>query len=105
MAVNTLEDNNFQDTIQNENKAVVKFYADWCGTCKLMKPKYKRLSEEEDYSDVDFYEVNAEHNPEARKAAGVSNLPFFAIYKDGQLVEGVSAGKEQAIRDLINKLN
>ncbi len=84
---------------------VVKYYADWCGNCRLFAPKYKRMSDDDAFTNVAFLDVNAEQNPEARKLANVTNLPFFAIFQDGKLVDSVAASKEEAVRDLIHKLD
>lgn len=104
MAVELVTDEDFQSTLKNNDKVVVKYYADWCGSCRLFAPKYKRLSNDEQYSEITFLDVNAEKNPEARKAAGVSSLPYFAIFKNGELLEGVATNKEDAVVELIEKL-
>lgn len=103
MAVIKSEDSSFQGDIQGA-KTVVKYYADWCGSCKLFAPKYKRLSEDERFRDIVFLEVNAEQNPQARKAAGVSTLPFFATFRNGQLQEGLSTSKEDIFVQMLDKL-
>ena len=105
MAVKEVDDSQFQDELQNSSKAVVKFYAGWCGSCKLFAPKFKRMSESEEYQEVDFMKVNAEENPEARKWAGVSNLPFFAVVKDGEVIASDNTTKEEAVKELINQVN
>lgn len=105
MAVELIEDSGFQETLKNQDKVVVKYYADWCGSCRLFKPKYKRLSEDEHFQGITFLDVNAEKNPVARKAAGVTNLPFFAVFKDGELLDAVASSKEEAVVELIQKLN
>jgi len=105
MAVEVVDDKNFKNKLSENSKAVVKYYADWCGSCRLFKPKYKRLSEDERFSDIAFLDVNAEENEEARKMAGVTNLPYFAIFKGGKLIDGVASAKEDAVVDLIEKLN
>lgn len=46
-----------------------------------------------------------EVSPEARKAANVTNLPFFAVFKNGTLLDTIAASKEEAVLNLINKLN
>ncbi len=97
--------NSFKEEIENNSKTVVKYYADWCGSCKLISPKFKRLSNDERFSGIHFIEVNAEQNEEARKMAGVDNLPFFAIFEGGKLIEGTATSKEDKILDLLNKLN
>ncbi|MGB0979412.1 MAG: thioredoxin family protein, partial [Croceimicrobium sp.] len=74
------------------------------GNCKLFSPKYKRVSNEEENADMVFLDINAEENPEARKAAGVDNLPFLAVFKDGQLVEGSASNKEEYLRSIMAKL-
>lgn len=104
MAVTLITDENFREQISLNNKVVVKYYADWCGSCKLFAPKFKRISNDPQFEGIAFLDVNAEQNPEARKAAGVTNLPYFAIFKDGELVETVASNKEDAVLDLIKKL-
>jgi thiol-disulfide isomerase/thioredoxin len=105
MAVLNVNDITFSTELATSDKVVVKYYADWCGSCKLFAPKYKRLSGDERFAGIQFLEVNAEENPEARKFAGVDNLPFFAIFKQGKLVEGSATSKEEAVVAMLEKLN
>lgn len=105
MAVEVVTDGNFDEKLAGNEKVVVKYYADWCGSCRLFTPKYKRLSADQRFVEVSFLEVNAELNPGARKAAGVTNLPFFAIFKNGRLIDGFSGSREEAVVELISKLN
>jgi hypothetical protein len=49
-------------------------------------------------------EVNAEENETARKAAGVDNLPFFATFKNGQLLTGSATSKEDKMLQLLEGL-
>ena len=105
MAVQVANDADFQEILgQNEN-VIVKYYADWCGSCKLFAPKFRRMSENEANAGVLFLDVNAETSPEARKVAGVDTLPFFAVFKNGALLEAVSTSKEEKVAELLAKLN
>lgn len=103
MSVIKSEDANFAQDLAHD-KVVVKYYADWCGSCKLFSPKFKRLSDDERFQGVVFLDVNAEQNPEARKMAGVDNLPFFATFKGGQLLEAKSTSKEEVLLEMLAKL-
>lgn len=103
MGVFKSEDTSFKSDI-SKPKVVVKYYADWCGSCKLFSPKFKRLSEDERFKDVVFLDVNAEQNPEARKMAGVSTLPYFAVFKDGILLDAKSTAKEDVLIEMLSKL-
>lgn len=105
MAVQKVNDQEFKEQLESNTNVIVKYMADWCGNCKLFAPKYKRVSNEPENANTVFLEVNAEQNPEARKAAGVDNLPFLAVFKKGQLVEGSASSKEEYLRTLLGKLN
>ncbi len=102
--VQDVNDSNFADVLASNPKAVVKYYAGWCGNCRLFKPKFNRLSNDERFSGVAFLDVDAEANPEARKTAKVNNLPYFAIFKNGELIEGLSTSQEDKVVELIQKL-
>jgi thioredoxin 1 len=105
MALTLATDQNFNQILQDNSLVLVKYYADWCGNCKLIAPKVRRISEEEQYAGIAFVDINAEENPEARKTAGVDNLPFFAAFKNGELVGGSAASKIEFVQELIaNKL-
>ena len=49
-------------------------------------------------------EVNAEENPETRKAANVNNLPYFATFKNGQLLQGETTSKEEFLVKMLEQL-
>lgn len=104
MAVELVTDNNFEEVIKDNDKVVVKYYASWCGACKLFAPKYKRLSNDEENQGIVFIEVDAENNEVARKAAGVNSLPYMAIFKNGELQEGKATSKEEAVVEMLNAL-
>lgn len=105
MAVIQVDDKEFNSQIKDNQRVVVKYFANWCGSCKLFAPKYKRVSNEDENDGVIFLEVNAEENPEARKKAQVDNLPFLAAFKNGELVDGSASNKEEYLRDLIAKVS
>lgn len=102
--VQTSSDLDFEITIQSNDKVIVKYFADWCGSCKLFAPKYKRHAAYENNLDILFLHVNAEENENARKLAGVNNLPFFATFKNGVLLEGIATSKEEYLQKMIDDL-
>jgi len=105
MSVQVSTDQDFNELLSSSPKVVVKYYANWCGSCKLFAPKYRRLSDDERFAEVVFLDVNAEESPEARKIAGVDNLPFFAVFKNGELVKGLPTSKEDVVVEMINSLS
>jgi thioredoxin 1 len=104
MAVIKINDEQFPGELASNDKVIVKYYADWCGSCKLFAPKFKDLSYDERFKSIHFIEVNAEENPKARKAARVDNLPFFATFKGGQLIEGSATSKEEVVVGMMERL-
>lgn len=105
MAVIIADDSNFEALLQENEKVIVKYYADWCGTCRLFSPKFKRLSEDERFSGTVFLDVNAEKNPAARKLGQVKNLPTFAVFQNGEIVDSVCTSKEEAVVEVLEKVN
>jgi thiol-disulfide isomerase/thioredoxin len=100
MSVQIINDSNYQENMIGK-KAIVKFYADWCGSCRLFAPKFQTMSENEKFSDFIFLKTNAEENPEFRATAEVSSLPYFAIYENGKFVKGLSTAREESLEKLI----
>lgn len=97
-----LQEDNLGTLLQEHDEVVVQFSAGWCGNCRLMKPKFKRLSTENE--NIAFVLVDAEKNPESRKLASVKNLPTFAVYKKGTLLNQAQTNKEEVLKSLINEI-
>ena len=83
------------------DKVVVQFSAGWCGNCRIMKPKFKKMSSENE--NMHFLMVDAEKNPNSRKLADVSNLPTFAFFKNGELVNEVQTNKADVLLNFVDE--
>ncbi|MGY6742828.1 MAG: thioredoxin family protein [Cecembia sp.] len=97
-----LNTDTLQEIVDNNDKVIVQYGATWCGSCRIMKPKMKRLSGE--YEGISFVYVDAEKLPESRKLAQVSNLPTFAAFKSGKLVNQAQTNKEEVLKSLIDEI-
>jgi thioredoxin 1 len=101
MPATDLDDTTFADTLGKTPMAVVDFHAGWCGPCILFKPKFKRLSNS--YPHVAFFLVDGEKAPAARSTVKIDNLPYFAVYRDGQFVEGLSTAEEGPFQAFVER--
>jgi len=91
-----------KEIIDNNEKVVVQFTASWCGNCRIMKPKFKRMAEEN--PDITFVIVDAENSPLSRTLANVSNLPTFATFNSGKLLSEAQTNKTEVLADLVNAI-
>jgi thiol-disulfide isomerase/thioredoxin len=97
-----LTEDNLQEIVASNKKVVVQYSAGWCGNCRMMKPKFKGMASENE--DISFVMVDAEKYPESRKLAQVNNLPTFAAFKDGALLNQVQTNKTESLKSFINEI-
>lgn len=97
-----LETDNLADIVAHEPVVVVQFSAGWCGNCRIMKPKFKKMASEKE--NATFVIVDAENFPESRKLAKVDNLPTFATFRNGTLVNQVQTNKVEILTELIDEV-
>ncbi|UZO79713.1 thioredoxin family protein [Aquimarina sp. ERC-38] len=100
--IRELDTDNLSEIVKENEKVVVQYSAGWCGNCKIMKPKFKKLAGEHD--KVTFLVVDAEKNPESRKLAKVDNLPTFATFKNGDFLNQVQTNKFDVLKELVDEI-
>lgn len=96
-----LAEDNLAQVVADNETVIVQFSAGWCGNCRLMKPKFKRLAGE--YTNATFVIADAEKFPASRKLANVNNLPTFATFRNGVLLNQVQTNKEEQLKSLIDE--
>jgi thioredoxin len=80
--------------------AIIDFYADWCGPCKMVTPVLEELSTE--FPNIDFYSVNTEDQVEIAKAFNIRNIPaMLFIPLTGTPSMAVGAVPKNALKQAI----
>ena len=97
-----IEQDNLAEVITANDTVVVQYSATWCGNCRIMKPKFKMLASQNE--GIPFIMVDAEQFPESRKMAKVDNLPTFATFKNGVLVNQTQTNKLAVLTELVNEV-
>ena len=100
--IQDLDQDNLNKIVSENETVIVQFSASWCGNCRIMKPKFKKLASENEA--IPFVLVDAEKFPESRKMATVDNLPTFATFKDGQFLNQVQTNKFEVLKELVNEV-
>lgn len=100
--VQELSADNLFEVVNKNDTVVVQYSATWCGNCRIMKPKFKKLAG--DNSNLTFVIVDAEKYPESRKMATVDNLPTFATFKNGTFVNQIQTNKFDILKELVDEV-
>ena len=83
--------------------AIIDFYADWCGPCKMVAPVLEELSEE--YKDqLLIYKVNTEKEMELSSVFGIQSIPtFLFIPVDGDPMMQPGAFSKKVFQQVIEE--
>ncbi|MFK7748206.1 MAG: thioredoxin family protein [Kordia sp.] len=100
--VQELNQDNLQELVANNDTVVVQYSATWCGNCRIMKPKVKKLARE--LEGITFVIADAEKFPASRQLATVDNLPTFATFKNGTFVNQVQTNKFDVLKELVEEV-
>ncbi|MFW6362781.1 MAG: thioredoxin [Spirochaeta sp.] len=77
-------------SFKGDKPAVIDFYADWCGPCKMVAPILEELSTEYD-GKIDIYKVNTDEQQELSAAFGIQSIPsilFIPTDEQPQMAAG-----------------
>ena len=94
---------NLQDLvgqIKSQPRLLIRFHASWCGVCKLLAPHVESLKQNDAYADVTFVDVDVEENLDVKEAFKINDLPYFAGFKDGKLLEEFATAKKDRVTEL-----
>ncbi len=100
--IQELDQDNLSEIITENSKVVVQYSASWCGNCRIMKPKFKKMAREN--TEAIFVMVDAEKFPKSRKMVNVNNLPTFATFVDGNFVRQVQTNKLDVLQELVSEI-
>jgi thioredoxin 1 len=81
-------DESLEDRLrQAGGNAVVDFYADWCGPCKALGARLKKLEPTAKQQGVTVIKVNIDRHPELARQYNVSGVPTMLRIRDGLVAE------------------
>lgn len=83
--------------------AIIDFYADWCGPCKMVAPVLEELSKEYEGKLV-IYKVDTEKELELSAVFGIQSIPtFLFIPLEGQPMMQPGALSKKVFRQVIEE--
>ena len=76
-------DSNFEADVLNSDKAaLVDFWAEWCGPCKMIAPILNEAADE--YADkLSVVKLNVDESPSIAQKFGIRSIPTLILFKDG----------------------
>jgi thioredoxin len=87
-----------------DKPAIIDFYADWCGPCKMIAPILEELAEEYD-GQIYVYKINTEQEQELSAAFGIRSIPtILFVPMEGQPQMSQGALPKSSFVDAINKV-
>jgi thioredoxin 1 len=82
---------------------VKKFYATWCGPCKMLTPIMEQVKGK--FNDVSFQDINIDEQFEVAQKYYVRSVPTVIIEKDGQEIQRFAGlQSEMAYSNALNEL-
>jgi len=84
-----------EDVLKAAGPVLVDFWAPWCGPCRAVAPVLEKLAEAYQ-GRVEVVKMNVDENPTTSETYGIRSIPTIALFKQGEVVDGVLGMAPQA---------
>ena len=82
-------DGNFdEEIVKADIPAMVDFWAEWCGPCKMVGPTVEALAKEYE-GQVKIAKMNVDENRETPAKFGIRNIPTLILFKGGEVAQTI----------------
>lgn len=104
MTITNVNQQNFEaEVLKSDETVVVDFWAEWCPPCKAIAPAYTELANEIDGAKFTKFEIVGK-DASIVKQYGGKGIPFFIIFKNGEVIAHKSGAKDKAdVADFLNE--
>jgi thioredoxin 1 len=75
-----------QEKINSGKKIIVEFWAEWCGPCKMMKPIFEKVSNNNE-SNVEMFTMNVDMNKEIATSLGIRSIPTIKVFQNSDIID------------------
>jgi len=100
-----VSDSSFEsEIIKSDLPAMVDFWAEWCGPCKMVGPVVEELAGEYQ-GKIKIAKMDVDQNRETPAKFGIRNIPTLILFKGGEVVKTIiGAQPKSSIDDELKKL-
>ncbi|OPJ57247.1 thioredoxin [Alkalithermobacter paradoxus] len=87
--VKVITGNEFKSEVEDySGVAVVDFFAEWCGPCKMLAPVLDNLNEEMK-DEVKFLKVDIDREMALAQRFNITSVPTMLVFKNGKVVDTI----------------
>jgi thioredoxin 1 len=93
-----------QEKVNNGEKIIVDFFANWCNPCSMMKPVFERVASNNE-TEVQMYTMDIDQNRDYAQTLGIRSIPTVKVFSNGNVTNTVvGVMGEEKIKSLVNNL-
>lgn len=82
-----------------DGTVILEATATWCSQCKAVAPFVEKLIKQ--FPEAKFYKYDTDSAGDIAQELGVSQMPVFTIFNDGDLEDTVTGARGKALEDAI----
>ncbi|WP_110650394.1 thioredoxin [Salinicola peritrichatus] len=84
-----------QEVLKADKPVLLKFWAPWCGPCKMMAPVVDEVASEK-ADELKVVSVNVDDAPEIASEHGVRGVPTVMLFKSGAKVASLVGAQSKS---------
>ena len=90
--------------IKTQPKLMVMFGTDWCGNCDILKPEFKRVSNQQKNRHIPFVFINPDNSPKSLSLIELNDIPTIVAFKNGKNISQEFGNKLEIVETVLNNL-